>query len=134
MKNADLREFKDLLLGERFAEQETPDDWMIKVGRQEVVPVKGVVAFSKGRQVWVKRGPAQEFLADIKETLSGAIDALGSVNVVLDRVIGKGIVEASRVLKETGAVPVEGVKDEAVVDKNPTGFKKGWNKAAPKKE
>jgi hypothetical protein len=127
VKNADLRDFKDLLLGERFSEQETPDDWMIKVGRQEVVPVKGVVGFSKGRQVWVKRGPAQEFLADIKKTLDDAVDAMNGAKVVLDRVIGKGVVDQSGVLQETGVGAAE-----VVVDKNPSGFKKGWNKTGPK--
>lgn len=133
MKNADLREFKDLLLGERFAEQVAPDDWMIKVGKQEVVPVKSAVAFSGGRQVWVKRGPAQEFLVDIKGTLSGAIDVLNSAKAVLDRVIGSGgDTEKAVVLKETGAIEVVTEVAAAPGEKAPQRIQKGWNKTEKK--
>jgi len=121
MKNCDLREFKDIMLGEMFVEQGDLDTWLIKVDGDRVIPAKHVVRYDRMKPVWVKRGQTQGFLAEVKGVLSTAKSTLDSAVNVLEKFGRDGE-------KEDAGVEVQKAKVEA------NKLQKGWNKAGEKED
>lgn len=115
MKNCDLREFKEIMLGEMFVEQGDLDTWLIKVDGDRVVPAKHVVRYDRMKPVWVKRGQTQGFLADVKGVLVTAKSTLESALSVLEKFGKDGE-------KEDAGVEAQKAKIEA------NKLQKGWNK------
>lgn len=119
MKNCDLREFKDIMLGEMFVEQGDLDTWLIKVDGDRVVPAKYVVRYDRMKPVWVKRGQTQRFLAEVRGVLGTARATLDSAVAVLDKFGRDGEKEEETAKQER----IDGAK-----------FGKGWNKAGEKED
>jgi hypothetical protein len=119
MKNCDLREFKEIMLGEMFVEQGDLDTWLIKVDGDRVVPAKYVVRYDKMKPVWVKRGQVQGFLSEVRGVLGVARSILDSAVSVLDKFGRDG---------EKEDVGVEEQKAKVEANK----LQKGWNKVGDK--
>lgn len=125
MKNADLKKFSDLVVGERFAREDRPNEWMIKVGIREAVFIKDVIPFASSEPVYAKRGQAIDFLKEARTVILGAQSALGQVNSVLERYIGGEEIIPEKAVEPEAAGTVPEKKGNAGA------MQKGWNKITP---
>ena len=93
MKNADLRKFESLVVGERFVGKNNPNDWLIKVGNRDAVFMKDVIPYAGDEPVYTKRGQAVDFLREAREVLNAAKVTLTQVGTVLERFVGGDVIE-----------------------------------------